>query len=90
MKQAATEMHDEHLKAKLAKAVAAGRITQAQADELYAWYQARPDVAMGLGMGKHGFGGRGHGRMFGPGMDGFGMPHAPAQTTPPTPQGSGA
>jgi hypothetical protein len=91
MKQAAREMRDEGLKRKLDAAVAAGRITQAQADELYTWYQARPDV-MGMGMGKgfgfrgHGMGGhRGHHGMM-PGGMGYMQP--PAATT--TPQTTGA
>ncbi|MBI4340319.1 MAG: hypothetical protein HY680_10290 [Chloroflexi bacterium] len=94
MKSVAREMQDEGLKRKLDAAVAAGRITQAQADELYKWYQARPDVMGpvmgvmgGFAMKGHGFGrhGGGHGMMRG-GMGYYMQP--PSATT--TPQTSGA
>ncbi|MBI4198609.1 MAG: hypothetical protein HY533_05825 [Chloroflexi bacterium] len=89
MKQVGREMQDEGLKRKLDAAVAAGRITQAQADELYAWYQARPDV---MGPGKPFLrvwvGGHGHGFHRGHYSGGMGMYPPPSTTT--TTQTSGA
>lgn len=56
MKQARTEMQDEAVKGKLDALVAAGRLTQAQADEYLAWYNERPEGIRLPGF----FGGRGH------------------------------
>ncbi|MBI4311321.1 MAG: hypothetical protein HY681_06010 [Chloroflexi bacterium] len=85
MKQAAKEMHDERLKARLDAAVAAGKLTQEEADEIYAWFQARPDVIgpmMGKAFGHFG----GHNHRHDPRHGGLGMEHmpvpAPAPTTP--------
>ncbi|MBI2171848.1 MAG: hypothetical protein HYU30_07520 [Chloroflexi bacterium] len=89
MKQVGREMQDEGLKRKLDAAVAAGRITQAQADELYAWYQARPDV-MGPGMGFRGFGFGGHGHGFHRGHYSGGMGMYPPPSTTTTTQTTGA
>ena len=76
IQKAQTEAAAERLDAMLKAAVDAGRITQAQADEIKSWYQSRPasaDQVAGLGLGgfgkgfgfdgRHGFGGR-HGRGF--------------------------
>jgi hypothetical protein len=75
VQSAREEIAGERLDALLADAVAAGRITQAEANEIKAWYNSRPDSAdkvAGLGYGfahfakpfsfggHHGF--RGHGR----------------------------
>ncbi len=80
MKQAAGQIQDEALQAKLDKMVESGRLTQQQADQYREWYKARPDsLAPGLGFG--GFGGpRGHhGRHRGGfGMDGTGHHSNPA------------
>ncbi|MBI4203296.1 MAG: hypothetical protein HY532_09325 [Chloroflexi bacterium] len=82
MKEAVTEMHDEMLKARLDKAVEAGRITQAQADEIYGWYQARPEI-LGPGIGPV-FGPMGFHRHHGPRMGqwfGYGVPPAETATS---------
>ena len=82
MKQAATEMQNDALQQRLDRMVQAGRLTQAQADQIKQWYQSRPDV---LGpVGPFGGGGFHHGMMRG-GFGGFGMgsdhavPPAPTQ-----------
>lgn len=78
MSEARGEVKTEALDARLAAAVTAGAITQAEADEIKAWTDARPESAEGLlpgggmspghghrgpGMGHHGRGhGSGHGR----------------------------
>ncbi len=41
--QAKQEMADEGIERKLAAAVESGRLTQEQADEIAAWYDAKPD-----------------------------------------------
>ena len=41
--QAKQEMADEGIERKLAAAVESGRLTQEQADEIRAWYDAKPD-----------------------------------------------
>ena len=53
--QAARQRSDEALQARLDKLVEAERITQAQADELKAWYDERPEGVPGFGFGKRGF-----------------------------------
>ena len=58
MKQARTEMQDEAVKAKLDALVAAGRLSQAQADEYLARYNDRPEGIRLPGI----FGGHGHHR----------------------------
>ncbi len=83
MDQAAREMQDEGLKAKLDAMVAAGRITQAQADEYLKWYQSRPNSLspgrpFGGFRGGHMKGGRGW-HMWGGGM---GIPQAPPSVNP--------
>ncbi len=86
MDQANKEMHNEAIKAKLGAAVASGRITQAQADEYYQWYQSRPEGLEGLGgpgRGK-GFGGHRGPRGFGFGHEGKPMlPGSPAPNQTP-------
>ena len=71
MDQAAQEIHDEALQAKLQYQVEQGLITQEEADAFSEWYESRPE---GL---DHGFGSRGIGRggMSGGarGMKGHGM-----------------
>ena len=56
--QASKEMHNDAIKARLDAMVAAGKLTQAQADEYLKWYLARPqglqEFRMGEGMGRHG------------------------------------
>jgi hypothetical protein len=42
-KQAAREMQDEAVKGRLSRLVERGRLTQAQADEYFKWYQSRPE-----------------------------------------------
>lgn len=86
MDQANKEMRDEAIKARLDAMVAAGRITQSQADEYYQWYQSRPEGLEGLGgpgRGK-GFGGHHGPRGFGPGkmMPGSPIPSQTPSTTP--------
>lgn len=56
--QAAREMQDEALKAKLQHLVEKGKLTQTQADEYLKWYQSRPQSALpgmlpGLGGPRH-------------------------------------
>jgi len=79
MQQAHREIGDEQVKAHLDRAVAGGRMTQEQADEMYAWLQARPEGVPGImggpgkGRGMRGMPGMPPG---GPGMRGRGgMPH---------------
>ncbi len=45
MQQARTELRDEALQEKLDAMVESGKITQAQADEIKAWVQAKPEGA---------------------------------------------
>jgi len=54
--------------ARLAALVEAGTITQAQADEIQAWVDARPAIVDELLPVQHGFGGRGFGRFHGHGV----------------------
>ncbi len=98
MKQTRKEMQSEALKNRLDKAVSKGHMTQDQADQMYNWYEARPDIAgeHGMGMGRfggphsHGHG-EGHGHRSGDDRDmhEFGSGQSPAQTTTPTTQGFG-
>src|SRR3990172_5951387 len=53
--QARKEMQAEALDARLRAAVEQGKLTQAQADELKSWWQARPDVPLGPALKRHGF-----------------------------------
>ncbi len=53
--QARQQRFDEALQARLDKLVEAERITQAQADEIKAWYDERPEGVPGFGFGKRGF-----------------------------------
>ena len=55
--QARQQQFDEALQARLDKLVEAERITQAQADEIKAWYGERPEgvPGFGFGSGKRGF-----------------------------------
>ena len=72
--QAASEMRDEAVQAKLAYMVENGRLTQAQADEYYQWYQAMPeglDRGLGPRFGKQRFHRGGHRFGFGRGGPGF-------------------
>lgn len=83
IQQARTELHNEATQAKLDKMVEAGKMTQEQADEYMASFEARP--AEGPGFGHRGFGGRKFGHQ-GRGLRGhgghFGAPPAPADSTP--------
>lgn len=56
--QAKSEIHDERTRDELASLVEDGAITQDEADEIAAWYDSKPDVAVGrYGWFKHrGFG----------------------------------
>ena len=58
--QAQKEMRDEALTSRLKNLLEAGEITQAQADQYQQWWQSRPEVPEGLGLGG---GGRFHGGM---------------------------
>ena len=85
---------DAAVKAKLDAMVKAGKLSQADADALYTWFQARPDAAIGLGhgliMGGHGSMGFGKGPMHGHRGPGHGFmmppqkPAAPSGSTTPT------
>ena len=86
MTQAKEELRDEAVQAKLDAMVAAGQITQDQADEYKAWLDSRPEGLDGKGW----FGDGRHGRGFHRGRHG-GKRHAfpgwksePADTTPAT------
>ncbi len=83
MDQAAREMQDEGLKAKLDRMVSAGKITQAQADDYLKWYQSRPD-SLSPGMPFGGFrGGHMRGGRGWHGMGGrMGAPQAASPITP--------
>lgn len=63
LEQATTEtvrpLRDQALKARLDRLVADGRLTQADADATYTWFQSRPDAAVGIVGGFMGHGGRG-------------------------------
>jgi uncharacterized membrane protein len=48
--QAKQEIADEAVKARLDKLVEAGKLTQAQADQYYQWWQSRPDMPEGFMM----------------------------------------
>ncbi len=65
--QAKSDAENEALDARLKAAVAAGKMTQAEADQYKTWWQSRPQNVPGLGMGgricKPGIGGM---RWFGP------------------------
>ena len=73
IRQARTELHNEAAQSRVDEMVAAGRITQEQADEYIAWLESRPADGPGLGhggfggkrFGRHGRGMRGHGGNFG-------------------------
>ena len=64
--QAQSEIRAEALDKYLQKLVGEGKITQAQAEQYKAWWQAMPDIPVGLGSQGHG-GFRGMGRMGGMG-----------------------
>lgn len=57
--QAAREMQDEALQQKLDRLVEAGKLAQAEADDIREWYESRPD-ALNKGFFAPGFGGQGH------------------------------
>jgi len=68
--QAMKEEQDKALESWLQKLVSEGKITQDEADQYLAWWQAKPDVTL-PGPGDFGFGGgmehgRGHGHGGGP------------------------
>jgi hypothetical protein len=67
LKQARQQVMLEKLDEYLAKAVTDGKITQAEADAIKAWIQARPAAVDKLGKGMFGF----------PGMHGRGGHHGP-------------
>ncbi len=48
--QAQKEIANEAVKARLDEAVKAGKLTQAQADEYYQWWQSRPNMPEGFMM----------------------------------------
>ena len=74
--QAQSEMQAEALETWLQSLVEEGRITQGQADEYLDWWQAKPDVTFGFGLGgRGGFRGMGGPR----GMHSFGWPHVPTE-----------
>lgn len=79
VQQTVREMEDERVKHRLDRLVEAGRLTQEEADEIYAWFQARPDAVVGHGPWFRKGPRHGHfdGRMMGPqGMPGLvGAPH---------------
>jgi hypothetical protein len=71
--QAHQEMQDEALQNWLQKLVDEGKITQDEADQYLQWWEARPDIGLGLGDGFQLWGGCGQGH-HGGGMGGdFGM-----------------
>jgi hypothetical protein len=69
LKQARQQVMLEKLDEYLAKAVTDGKITQAEADAIKAWIQARPAAVDKLGKGMFGF----------PGMHGRGGHHGPSR-----------
>jgi len=81
--QARTDMMNEKVAERLAKAVESGRMTQEDADAYIEWFQARPEGMspgfIGGPKGKHGRHGRGHGAFGGRG--GHQTPPAPATGT---------
>jgi hypothetical protein len=88
--QAAQEQMDEAVKSRLDGLVEAGTLTRAEADEIYQWYQSRPEALskiMPFG-GVFGIGGhieRGHGPHGGFGPFGYKIMHAPESEETPTP-----
>ena len=70
LKQATQEVRSERLHHRLDHLVEAGRMTQEQADEYLAWYEARPEGSFphlrSRRMFKFGFGGGGEGEEDGP------------------------
>jgi hypothetical protein len=87
--QAAQEQMDEAIQARLAALVESGTLTQAEADEIYTWYQSRPEALSKIApWGGHFLGGhmgRGHGRHGGHGFSPFGYKVAPAPDSSETP-----
>ncbi|MBM3925384.1 MAG: hypothetical protein FJ320_05260 [SAR202 cluster bacterium] len=87
--QAAQEAADEAVRSRLDALVEQGTLTQAEADEIYEWYQSRPEALSKIapfggpmfGIGGHM--GRGHGRHGGFGHFGYKIMPAPeAEETP--------
>jgi hypothetical protein len=58
IEQARKEMRLADIQARLERMVAAGKLTQEEADQVLAWYQAMPDVLNGkcFSLGGHGHG----------------------------------
>jgi ABC-type glycerol-3-phosphate transport system substrate-binding protein len=54
--EARKEIQTEALQARLQALVSAGKITQAEADQILSWWQSRPDVLSNIGLGGHGMG----------------------------------
>jgi hypothetical protein len=79
--QAEKEMRTEALDARLAKLVADGKMTQAQADQYKTWLESKPDVPAFTGP-KGGPGGEFRG-MMGGGFGGRGFRGAPPCAVPP-------
>jgi hypothetical protein len=79
--QAQKDMQKEAQTARMAKLVADGKITQAQADQYQAWLESKPELPAGVGLeGNGGF--RGGPRGMGPG--GMGRPDGEQPAAPPT------
>lgn len=76
VQQTVRETRDEHMKQRLDTLVEAGRLTQGEADEIYTWFQDRPDTL--LGHGPQSFKGPRHGHFGGRMM---GPRHTPDSTT---------
>ena len=81
--QAQKEQQDDAINARLQAMVAAGKLTQDQANAYKGWLQARPNIPPGLGLPLGPMmGPQGHGKMPGfRGMPGFPKPPVPSPTT---------
>lgn len=49
--QAKKEMNEDAIKTRLQALVSEGKLTQDQADQILSWWQAKPDVLNGIGLG---------------------------------------
>jgi hypothetical protein len=80
--QAQKDIQKEEQAARMAKLVADGKLTQAQADQYQAWLESKPELPAGVGLeGDGGF--RGGPRGMGPG--GMGRPDGGQPSAPATP-----
>ena len=90
LQEAIQEVRSDRFQHRLDDAVAAGRLTQDEADAYLGWYEARPDSLNQNGHRLFGFGGRRFGGGHGFGGQGFhGQGQLPSDQGGDVPEGSG-